>query len=94
MIAAAHDPEPSLWIVEPEGYQSNGHSLRDSEAIRLIAYVRESGTVYATDGCNSCWHRSEVRIEASSPHQLESLSEHTQLPAAMLELLAGLIAGT
>ncbi len=94
MVAAQRDSEPSVWIVEPEGYEKGGHALRDNETIRLIAYAAASGMVYATDGCNSCWHTPRVRIETATPLELESLSTQAQLPPAMLRVLAGLLSGT
>ena len=89
MISAQHDPEPTGWVAAPEGYQQDGHILRDSDSIRLIAYVANSGTVYATDGCNSCRHNN--RIEKSTIDELETLSERTQIPSTMLRLLYELV---
>jgi hypothetical protein len=89
MISAQRDPAPSVWVAVPEGYQQEGHILRDSESIRLVAYVLDSGTIYATDGCNSCRYKS--RMEKASPDELESLSERIQLPYAILRLLAQLV---
>ena len=89
MISAQRDPEPAVWVAAPEGYQQDGHLLRDSDSIRLIAYVPDSDTVYATDGCNSCRHIS--RIEQSTIDELETLSERTQIPSGMLQLLAQIV---
>ena len=89
MISAQHDPAPTMWVAAPEGYQQDGHILRDNESIRLVAYVPYSGTIYATDGCNSCRHSS--RIEKATLDDLELLSERTQLPFAMLRMLALLV---
>ena len=94
MVSAQRDSEPSVWVVAPEGYEKDGHALRDNETIRLIAYAAESGMVYATDGCNSCRHTPGVRIETATPRELESLSTQAQLPPAMLRVLAGLLSGT
>jgi len=88
MVRADRESEPEVWIVDPEGYLSNGHPLRDSDAIRLIAYVPASGTIYATDGCNSCRHRPGKRIEELDGPELEETFTGTQLPATMLEELA------
>jgi hypothetical protein len=90
MVAAGRDPEPAVWVVSPEDYESGGHCLRDSESIRLIGYVPESGTIYATDGCNSCRHRPDTPIQSQNAEELATLSRHTQLPTAMLEALARL----
>ncbi len=87
VVAARRDPEPAVWILEPAGYQKDGHPLRDSETVRLIAYVA-SGTIYATDGCNACRHAPDVRIETAGPEDLARLSARTQLPGPMLALLA------
>jgi len=90
MILAHRDPEPAVWVAAPEGYQQHGHVLRDSNAIRLIAYVADSGSIYATDGCNSCRHISHV--EKSTQSELKTLSGTAQLPIDMLKLLNQLVA--
>lgn len=88
MIRADRENEPDIWVVEPNGYESNGHPLRDSESIRLIGYVADSGTIYATDGCNSCRHRPEKRIEDLDSVELEQVFAQTQLPVTMLAALS------
>lgn len=88
VVAARRDPEPGVWILEPAGYQKDGHPLRDNETVRLIAYVAASRSIYATDGCNSCRHAPDVRIETAAPEDLARLSARTQLPGPMLALLA------
>jgi hypothetical protein len=86
MVSAERATQPAAWVAEPDGYQQDGHVLRDSDTIRLIAYVVDSGTIYATDGCNSCRHA--IRIETSSVVELEAVAESTQLPLPMLVLLS------
>jgi hypothetical protein len=88
MVSADRETEPEIWIVDPDGYESNGHPLRDSDSIRLIGYVRASGTLYATDGCNSCRHRPDKRLEDLEGGELESTFSGTQLPVTMVEELA------
>lgn len=88
MVRADRETEPEIWVVEPRGYASNGHPLRDSDAIRLIGYVPASGTLYATDGCNSCRHRPGKRMEELDERELEETFSGTQLPVSMLEELA------
>jgi hypothetical protein len=91
LLAARRDPEPDIWLARPEGYQDGDHVLRDSPSIRLIAYSRGSDVIYATDGCNSCFHTLEGPLPLSSPADIEILSERTQLPAPMLDELKRLI---
>jgi hypothetical protein len=91
MVAAHRDSAPVLWIVEPEGYEKDGHVLRDNEAVRLIAYVTASGMIYATDGCNSCWYSPDIQIAKATDAELTSYSNRTQLPATMLELMRRLL---
>ena len=88
VVAARRDPEPAVWILEPAGYQHDGHPLRDNDTVRLIGYVPASRAIYATDGCNSCRHAPDVRIETAAPEELARLSARTQLPESMLALLA------
>jgi hypothetical protein len=88
MVHADREFEPDIWIIDPEGYEANGHPLRDSESIRLIGYVAGSGTLYATDGCNSCRHRPAKRMEELDAPELEAIFSGTQLPVRMLAELA------
>jgi hypothetical protein len=90
MVAADGAADPDFWLVDPSGYQDGGHPRRDSESIRLIGYSSEPQTVYATDGCNSCRHLLDARLENLSEEALELLSQRTQLPRHMLERLAEL----
>ena len=59
IVRARQGVEPDVWVVDPERYEKNGRVLRDSESPRMLAYSRHDGTLYATDGCNSC--AKEVR---------------------------------
>ena len=38
VVAAERQPEPEFWLAEPGGYEDQGHVLRDSDSIRLMAY--------------------------------------------------------
>ena len=91
MVAAQRDPEPTLWVADPDGYERDGHVTRDSDSVRLLAWVESSGMIYATDGCNSCWHTPPVRLPGVSGGDLKELSERMQLPLAMLDLLTALL---
>ncbi len=91
VVAADGGDEPDLWLVAPGGYQTNGHPQRDSESIRLIAYSKLSGIVYATDGCNACRHVLDTSLETTRDEKLITLSEQTQLPHTLLQALARLI---
>ncbi len=88
VVAARRDAEPAIWIVEPDGYQRDGHALRDADSVRMIAYTDSSGTIYATDGCNACRHAPDIRIETAAPEDLARYAARTQLPEPMLALLA------
>lgn len=88
MVRADHEADPAVWIVDPEGYLADGHVQRDSASIRLVAYVSESGTIYATDGCNSCRHRPEKRIEDIDESEFPSVFAQTQLPVTLLRELS------
>lgn len=94
MVAAAHDSDPDVWIVDPAGYERDGHVLRDNDAVRLVAYVGGSGTIYTTDGCNSCWHAPAPPLKEASPGDLRDFTARTQVPVEMLRLLAKILART
>lgn len=84
MIRAAGDPRPDVWLARPEGYQADGHPLRDSESIRLIAYCHGSQTVYATDGCNACRHHLPQPPGKLTTEGIGTFAAETQVPYAML----------
>ena len=88
VLRSQHEGAPDAWLARPEGYQSEGHVLRDSEKIRLIAYCRSSSVIYATDGCNACRHHLDQPLEEMSDDALQSFASDTQLPYAMLSRLS------
>ena len=90
VISSRHAADPDLWLARPEGYLTDGHLLRDSEAIRLVAYSSAARVIYATDGCNACRHTLEKPLSKMSDEELETLSSRTQLPYSMVSRLAGL----
>ena len=91
VVASERGDAPDLWLVAPEGYEENGHPIRDSPNIRLIAYSKNAHIVYATDGCNSCRHILKAPLETNTDEELRILSEQKQLPQALLQGLARLI---
>ena len=91
VVAAEGGDEPDAWLVDPNGYQANGHSLRDSDTIRLIAYSKSSWIVYGTDGCNTCRHILDRPLETTPDDKLAALSEQTQLPRSLLGHIARMI---
>ena len=91
VVAAERQPEPEFWLAEPGGYEDQGHVLRDSDTIRLMAYSPGPRIIYATDGCNSCRHVLETSLDGCERADLKAVSAYTQLPLKMLERLAGLI---
>ena len=90
-VAAERGDPPDVCLVAPNGYQTNGHPLRDSDSIRLIAYSKNSRVVYGTDGCNTCRHVLDKPLEAFTDDEREALSERTQLPPSLLHALARII---
>lgn len=84
VIRSTGESAPGQWLARPEGYQEDGHVLRDSEAIRLIAWSASSPVLYATDGCNSCRHVLDKPFGAMSEDELQALSNRTQIPRTML----------
>ena len=88
VLRAQQEEAPDVWLARPEGYQTEGHILRDSEAIRLIAYCGNARVIYATDGCNACRHHLQERLEQMSDDALRSFASDTQLPYPMLERLS------
>jgi hypothetical protein len=93
VLAAEHGSEPDFWVADAEGYEANGHGLRDSESIRLIAYSRRDCIIYATDGCNACRHILGMPLETCPEDELAALSERIQLPTALLKRLAEALRG-
>lgn len=91
VIRAERDGRPDVWLARPEGYQSDGHMLRDSETIRLIAFCKDSSVIYATDGCNACRHHLTEPLGQMSDDDLRSFSAQTQVPYAMLIGLAAAV---
>lgn len=89
LVRAGRDGDPDIWLARPEGYQTPEHALRDSDAIRLVAWCRGSGVLYATDGCNSCRHVLPTSPAEMSAEELAALATETQIPYPMLSGLAG-----
>jgi hypothetical protein len=89
LVRAGRDGEPDVWLARPEGYQTPEHALRDSDAIRLVAWCRASGVLYATDGCNACRHVLPASPAEMSAEELAALAAETQIPYPMLCGLAG-----
>jgi hypothetical protein len=84
LVRAAYDRDPDVWLARPEGYQTSEHVLRDSDAIRLLAWCRKSGVLYATDGCNACRHRLPRDLGDIGEKDLRALAIETQIPYPML----------
>jgi len=87
VIRSFHDTKPDVWLARPEGYVGEGHLLRDSESIRLIAWCRSSSVIYATDGCNTCRHALPAPLTEMPEAELRDLAGRTQLPFSMLSRL-------
>jgi len=82
IIRAGHGHEPDIWVIDPDRYEKNGRVLRDSDSPRMVAYSRQDGILYETDGCNACSRAAE---------DLNSLSERNEVPAELLQYLISLL---
>lgn len=79
-------PEPDAWLADPDAYEKNGRLLRDSESPRMVAYSKQSQTLYATDGCNSCARKTPLpQLSADELHEFARANE------LRLELLESLL---
>lgn len=85
VIRARQEGDPDVWLARPEGYQADGHMLRDSETVRLVAWSESSSVLYATDGCNTCRHVLDKPLRDMSEQELKTLSERAQVPYLMLK---------
>lgn len=90
LIAAESSPPPSIWLADTDLYEKNGRVLRDSESPRLLAYVPQTNTVYATDGCNSCASRTDRPIESLTEKELRQFALENELRFEILQRLAEL----
>ena len=88
VVAARHGKQPELWLADPDQYEQNGRILRDSTTPRLLAYSRESRTLYVTDGCNSCTHQLDVNLTALTADELLLFAEKNKISSEMLKTLA------
>lgn len=87
VAAGSRDGEPDVWLARPEGYEGDGHVLRDSESIRLVAWCRSASVLYATDGCNTCRHPLAPPLESLSPDAVRALASRIQIPEDLLQRL-------
>ena len=93
VVAARHGKQPELWLADPDQYERNGRILRDSTTPRLLAYSRESRTLYVTDGCNSCAHELDVNLKALTVDELLQFAEKNKISSEMLQALTAYCSG-
>jgi len=77
VVTSRHGSNPDVWLANPDAYESNGRLLRDTESPRLLAYSKTDQVLYATDGCNTCTRR--VDLKALSPAELEEFAVDNEL---------------
>jgi hypothetical protein len=88
VVASAHgEPQPELWLSDPDQYERDGRILRDSATPRLVAYSPQSRTLYVTDGCNSCSHQLEADLNRLTADQLQVFAKKTGIPLELLSKL-------
>lgn len=93
LASALYVREPSIWLADPDGYENHGRIQRDSPCPRLVALSNQDTILYATDGCNSCYHRIPRQIESLSAPELAHLADATQVPLERLHHLQRLAEG-
>jgi hypothetical protein len=94
VVAAAHgQPQPEVWLSDPDQYERNGRILRDSTTPRLLAYSPKSRTLYVTDGCNSCSHKLEADLNILTADQLQLFAEKVGISLELLRKLKGYTPG-
>jgi hypothetical protein len=76
---------PDVWVADPDAYEKNGRVLRDSESPRMLAYSTKEHVLYATDGCNTCTRRVDLK---KIPEQF---AEENALPLELFERLICLL---
>jgi hypothetical protein len=74
---------PDIWLADPDAYEKNGRVLRDSESPRMLAYSTKEHVLYATDGCNTCTHRVNLKTLPA----LEEFAEENELRLELLQEL-------
>ena len=91
IVRARQGVEPDVWVVDPERYEKNGRVLRDSELPRMLAYSINDGTLYATDGCNSCAKEAPEKLQTLVPAELKLFAEKNDVPLELLHFLLSLL---
>ncbi len=91
IVASFRGPDPEIWVADPESYETNGRTRRDSPKPRLIAYSPPDKTVYASDGCNACVKRLDVPLESLPDSELQEFAEDNDLRIELLHHLINLL---
>ena len=82
---------PDVWVVDPDRYEQNGRTLRDSELARMVAYSKAEQLLYATDGCNSCVREVSEKLGGLAPAELRTFADENGLPLELLQHLVSLL---
>jgi hypothetical protein len=90
-VSAQHRSHPDVWLADPDAYEKNGRTLRDSDSPRMLAYSLKDQVLYATDGCNSCAHHVSARLESLADDELKQFAASNNIPAELLQHLAALL---
>lgn len=91
VVSAQHRSHPDVWLADPDAYEKNGRTLRDSESPRMLAYSIKDQILYTTDGCNSCVHHVSAKLESFAEDQLKQCAAENNIPAELLQHLAALL---
>jgi hypothetical protein len=78
---------PDVWLADPDAYEKNGRVLRDTETPRMLAYSTKAHVLWATDGCNTCTHRVDLKTIPS----VKDFAEGNGLRPDLLEHLTSLL---
>jgi hypothetical protein len=93
VAAGRHGTVPRYWLADPDQYEKNGRTLRDSTTPRLLAYSPEDHVLYANDGCNSCTHVLTEDLNNISPEGIRTLGAQNKIPDTLLARMAEIVAG-
>lgn len=89
-LAESHDVMPHWWAAESAGYEAPDRVLRDSPTYRLLAFGRDIGRLYATDGCNACFYSVPRPLCEMDTVDLAELADRMQVNPAFLEFARSL----
>jgi hypothetical protein len=91
VVSSQHLSHPDLWLVDPDRYEKNGRTFRDSNSARMLAYSVKEQMLYATDGCNSCARHLRAGLESLADDELKQFAADNDIRPELLQRLASLI---